>query len=187
MSIAGKVLSVLVALLVGAAIYLLSMVAQLNRNHGKAIVAAEQRIVEQQKQLRETELQAFEVDQQVVAERAATDAMLTARRVGIEDLNDRVSLLEETRSRVEFRLDDARALSQQNEALVARRDAEIARLQQQIAATNGENDALGRSVADARDRLDALRDRFQTLLAENQELLQRVARREPAESTAPAE
>ena len=106
--------------------------------------------------------------------------MLTARRVGLEDLNDRVSLLEETRSRVEFRLNDARALSQQNEALVARRDAEIARLQQQIAATNAENDALGRSVADARDRLDSLRDRFQTLLAENQELLQRVARREPA-------
>ena len=68
MSIAGKVLSVLVALLVGAAIYLLSMVAQLNRNHGKAIVAAEQRIVDQQKDLREKELQAFDVNQQVVAE-----------------------------------------------------------------------------------------------------------------------
>lgn len=177
MSTAGKVLSVLVALMVLVSIYLLSMVSQLNRNWGQGIETVSKQIEQVDEQVRQTQVDAFALQQNVVAERQITNSRLRSFQIRIEDLENRVTFLKEDQLRLQLRLDDEQALIARNQESVAGREAEMASLRADLDQENTRRDQLSAANSEKFDRLSSLRDQFSMLVAENQELLEQVASR----------
>ncbi|WP_152053670.1 hypothetical protein [Tautonia marina] len=177
MSTAGKVLSVLVALMMLVSIYLLSMVSQLNRNWGRGIETVSAQIEETEQQVRQANADAYAIQKQVVSERQITDSQLRSLKLRVEDLENRVSLLKEDQVRLQLRLDDEETLLARTNETIAGREQEQAELQARVDELNTLRDRLASENADRMGQLSTLRERLTTLLAENQELLQQVASR----------
>ncbi|WP_169973561.1 hypothetical protein [Tautonia rosea] len=180
MSTAGKVLSVLVALMMLVSIYLLSMVSQLNRSWGRGIETVSSQLEETEGQVRQAKSDAYAIQKQVVAERQITDAQLRSLKLRVEDLENRVSVLKEDQVRLQLRNDDEDALLARTNETIAGRDQEQAELQARLDELNSLRDRLAAENSERLGRLSTLRDRLTTLLAENQELLQQVASRSTA-------
>ncbi|RUL87239.1 hypothetical protein [Tautonia sociabilis] len=188
MSTAGKVLSVLVALMVLVSIYLLSMVSQLNRSWGSRIETVAQQNEQAAEQIRQTEAEAFATEQQVLAERLATAARARSLRTTIEDRDNRLSALKETQLRFQLSLQDNQALAAEMRETIADREQVQADLSARLAEANELRDRLAAENAAKLDRLQSLRSRLTELLAENDQLLRRVSRGassddSPAENT----
>ena len=177
MSTAGKVLSVLVALMMLVSIYLLSMVSQLNRNWGKGIETVSAQIEQLDDQVRQAQAEAYAVQQQVISERQITDARLRSLRQRVEDLENRASYLKEDQLRIQIRLDEEQGLIARMRESIAGREQEKAELQANLNRTNTRRDQLAAENSEKLDRLTSLRDQFSMLVAENQQLLKQVADR----------
>lgn len=177
MSTAGKVLSVLVALMVLVSIYLLSMVSQLNRNWGKGIDSVTEQITQVDQDIRQTQIDAFALKQNVIAERQITNTRLRSLQIRVEDLENRVSYLKEDQLRLQLRLEDEQAIIARNQESIAGREQEMATLRADLGQENQRRDQIAAENSEKFDRLSSLRDQFSSLVAENQELLRQVASR----------
>lgn len=174
MSLAGKILTVFVTLTMLACIWLSAQVAQLNRNWGQAVVDQQRFVAEKTKDLAELKSGSYLATRHLLASRAATDHGLRVARQGLEDDQTRVSQDEETRVRAELLLEAEKSINASTKAARDRRLTERADLKEALAATYEELDRLSAES----DRLIAhateLQDRFQSVLAENQELLEKA-------------
>jgi chromosome segregation ATPase len=177
MSTAGKVLSVLVALMMLVSIYLLAMVSQLNRSWGRGIETVSTQVEETEQQVRQANADAYAIQKQVVSERQITDAQLRSLKLRVEDLENRVSLLKEDQVRLELRLAGEEDLLARTNETIAGREQEQAELQAGVAELNSLRDRLAAENTERLGRLSSLQDQLTALLAENQELLQQVASR----------
>ena len=186
MSTAGKVLSVLVALMVLVSIYLLSMVSQLNRSWGSGIESVSAKIVEVEEDVREAQASAFAIQQQVLTQRQSTDAKLRSLRIVIEGLDNRVSQLKEDQLRLTLRLKDEMALIARMQQTVTEREQEQNELQASLNEANARRDQLASENGEKLDRLQSLRTQFTQLLTENEQLLQQVASKGTSEPSADA-
>ena len=175
MSTAGKVLSVLVTLMVLVSIYLLSMVSALNRGWGSRIDSVEAEIVAANDQVLEARREAVAIEARIDAERLSTDAKLRSLRIVMDQLQGRLSALEEDRLRLQLRLDDERELHEKMEATVADRRADAERLQASLSESDAKVDRLAAENAEKLDRLATLRDQFTSLVEENGTLLRQAA------------
>ncbi|QDV38331.1 hypothetical protein [Tautonia plasticadhaerens] len=177
MSTAGKVLSVLVTLMALVSIYLLAMVSQLNRSWGRGIESVSEQIEQVSQETRQAQADAYSIEQQVLSTRQATDAQLRSLRITLEDLQNRVSVLQESQLRLQLRLQEEQGLIAGMQQATADKEQEQARLQASLDEANARREQLAAENAEKLDRLQSLRQQFTTLLAENEELLDRVASR----------
>ncbi|MEW4570963.1 hypothetical protein AB1L88_24100 [Tautonia sp. JC769] len=177
MSTAGKVLSVLVALMMLVSIYLLAMVSQLNRGWGRGIETVSTQIEETEQQVRQAKADTYAIKKQVVTQRQTTDSQLRSLKLRVEDLENRVSVLKEDQLRLELRLDAEESLLARTNETIAGREQEQAELLAGVNDLNSLRDRLASENAERMERLGSLQDQLTMLLAENQDLLQQVASR----------
>lgn len=175
MSLAGKILTVLVLLVILGWIYLFASVAQLNSSWGRAIVKHEQEVIEKTKTLADTLNKDYAVEQGLLRERGHTDDRLASLRRGIEELHDRVAEDRETASRADLRLEAEKSLVATSQAAVQRRTEERSTLQQDLAALEQQISELQAEESRLFDRLNGLMTQFERVIAENRQLIERKA------------
>ena len=175
MSTVGKVLSVLVTLMVLVSIYLLSMVSALNRGWGSKIESVKAEVATASEGVLEARREAVAIEAKIDAERLSTDARLRSLRIVMDQLQGRISALEEDRLRIQLRLQDEEELNSSMEATVEARRADSERLQAALSETDANVDRLAAENAEKLDRLATLRDQFTSLVEQNGTLLQQAA------------
>lgn len=187
MSTAGKVLCVLVALALLGAIYVDSMVSQLDRNWGKAIDAQVQKSDDLTKQVGETRLLLTQTSNSLASARAETNRELAALRSQIDLVQSQIANTRESLTRVQYQVEGQAATIETTKAAVARRDQEKAETEKSLAEAvdlvkklDGENDAL---LA----QLGQLRDQFLAVTRSNREMVERAGgRTTPPSAPTPA-
>jgi chromosome segregation ATPase len=182
MSLAGKILTVLVTLALLAWIYLFASIAQLDKNWGSAIKAQEETFRNQTEALADLRLQVFALDQTILRERAATDDAEATQRRMVEDYHARLFEEREALARVQLHLEAENSLGASSKAAVERRLAERAQFQADLAKLESEVSELEARDAELLTEVNNLNDRFQALLAQNQELAAKRGEPRPSSS-----
>jgi hypothetical protein len=178
MSLAGRILTVIVTLMFLVSIWLSAQVAQLNRNWGSRIAALQK--TENPKlaaDLSALEVAAFGSTEKLLAARAATDYELRLLRQDVEDTETRLSQDQETMVRAELLLEAEKSINGSTQAARERRLTEKADYLKSLADTHEELKRLAAENDRLIARANELRDRFQQVLADNQQLLERAKSR----------
>lgn len=177
MSLAGKILSVLVTLMLFVCIWLTSQVAAVESRHSEALALQDALIAKQTQELADLKVAAYGASQDLLAARDETDHALVLLRQGLEDQEDRLNQAEESHARAGFLVETETEINETSDAVLARRKAENEDYKARLQATRDEL----KELSEENDRLlaeaNGLRDRFQNVLAENQKLLEELAGR----------
>ncbi len=177
MSLAGKILSVVATLMLLVCIWLTAQVAALESNNSKAVDLQAKSIETQTAELAELKVATYGVTQDLLAARNETDHALRLLRQGLEDLQTRLSQAEETHLRVELLKEAELSINITAAAAYERRVAELADYRDQKKQIDSELIVLASENDQLLARATELKDRFESVLAENQKLLQDLAGR----------
>jgi DNA repair exonuclease SbcCD ATPase subunit len=186
MSIAGKVLAVLVVLMAVVWVMLTAAVTQLNRNGTKAVEDLKGQIAKLEADVtaarRSLQVTKDEWTQDQVATRDSL-AVLQARQSDVEKAR---TVLQEISTRVTLQLADAEVMVK---SAAENRD-------QRVADKKAETEALAKGKADVEqlkaertdlvNRLNELRTKFKTTLDENRSLTQRLQKKTGVPASRPA-
>ncbi len=161
MSTAGKVLTVLTALLMIVWIVLISGVAQLNADAGKKVVELQKKAEDLRAQTTKAQQDALDTRDAVVREQEAKDRELRNARIELSTVERQLTSTRERLSRLQFQLETyAKALATSRENLDLR-NKEKADLETSKANGTALVDKLRGENAERLDRLAKLRDEFQ--------------------------
>ncbi len=174
MSTVGKVLVVLVALAVIPAIFLYSMVSQLNSNWGKEIQRLDNEIARVHKETAETRLELNKTRAKI--ERSQTDRNneLQVLRTALSDVEKRQTLNFEQLERLSLQIATLQASLKDAQLSVTRRTQEKQKTEEDLAATRAANQTLRADVDAKFQELSNLRSTFKKISDENRALLQRL-------------
>lgn len=167
MSTAGKVLTVLTALLMIVWIVLLSGVAQLNADAGKRVAELQKKAEDLQAQTTKAQQDALDARDAVVREQEAKDRELRNARIELTAVERQLTSTRERLSRLQFQVETyAKALATAREDLDLR-NKEKADLEAAKANGTALVDRLRGENAERLDQLTKLRSEFQGLRQQN--------------------
>ncbi len=174
MSTAGKVLSVLVALLILGAIFLSAQVAQLNRNWGQKLNQVEADLVKAQEAIPPVIVEIRQLKDQIVLVQLEKDDQLTRLRSTLSKLQKADSYTKETLDRYNLQLAGVDQQMQLAKQFLETTKRERAETQQEYARTLAELNQLADQNAQMLAELERLRSSLVATLQESKSDVRKI-------------
>lgn len=186
MSIAGKVLAVLVMLVAVAWVALTAAVTQLNRNGAEALEKLQAEIVKLKVQVATAEHSLQVAKDEWTLDQDATHNTLAVLQARQSDVEKARTVLQEISTRVTLQLADAEvmvksAAEDRDQRVKDKKDETEA-----LAKSRAEVEQLKASRTELVNRLNELRDKFKTTLNENRSLVGRLQKKAGTPASRPA-
>lgn len=185
MSTAGKVLTVLVLLFSIGWLVLFSAAAQLNQNYGEAIDRDKKAAVAKAEQAVKTSEEAWATRAATVREQEQASLETTLAQQRVSTAKGLLATTLESQGRIRNQLEAMESAVKTAQAARDTRTKEREETETLLAERRAEVETLTKENADRLARLQDLRTRFQSLLAENTQLVQTLGAMGPA-ATVPA-
>jgi chromosome segregation ATPase len=171
MSIAGRVLSVCVTLLLLLWLCLFAMVARRNSNWGEKIKKQEATIASLTEEVAKAAAEVDKAKRDLSLAQELTDKDVIVLRSEIADLEEALTNRIETLERVKNQLTGQQSAEQATQVAKKRREDEKAQTEKLLAAAKDEVEELKKVDGTLRDTKQKLEADFQALLLENQRLI----------------
>jgi ribosomal protein L29 len=173
MSTAGKVLTVLSALLLVVWTIMISAVAQINENGAKAVAARKKAVEDLQASVIKTEASALDLRVKTTEEQVQKELELREVRVKLTMVERQLETAKESQTRVQFQLENYSKTAATSKTDLDARQQEKTDLEKALA----DNEALVKKLQGENDellgQLEKLRNDFQTNLQKNTEAVQK--------------
>jgi chromosome segregation ATPase len=174
MSTAGKVLTVLTALVTAVWVLLAASVTQLNLNGAKAVETLQKKVEEVDKSVAKARGALKELEADVRHERTQTQSDLTAFQVKQSEIEKALASIREGASRSRYQLQGVDATRQKAEADRDQRIREVAEYTKAKADAEAQVEKLKSENNQFLTQLGALRESFKTTLRSNKEMADRL-------------
>ncbi len=173
MSIAGKVLTVLIMLGLLVWIFLVAQVAELNRNWGQQISKLQKDAEQAKEQAAKLREDVAKVRSQIALEQVQKDAQLTRMRSQISNLEKQNSFTRETLDRYNLQLNSVQAAVASAQEIQKIREDELVATNKAVQDSLAELNQLVRTNNDMLGELGRLREEFRDTLESNKQLVAR--------------